>query len=96
MRRPNSIREEMKFQKISKKDKWDREVRDRNKRDKRIKNKDDRCRSSKLLGDLSNKKGTERDEIKEIEIKLEKITMLQKIVNTIKRLVIPEKCGFYR
>ena len=48
-------------------------------------------KSSKLLGDLNIKKGIEIEEIKEIEIKLEKLKITKVIVNTIKKLIISEK-----
>ena len=56
-----------------KKYKWDKEIRTENKRDGRM----IEYKSSKLLGDLNMEKGIEIEEIKWIEIKLQKLTILK-------------------
>ena len=53
------------------------------------------CKSSKLLGDLNMEKGIEKEEIKEIELKLEKLKIPKIIINAIRKLVIPEKYLYY-
>ena len=45
-------------------------------------------KSSKLLGDLNMEKGIEIEEIKEIEINLEKLKIPKTIVNAIRKLNI--------
>ena len=45
-------------------------------------------KSSKLLGDLNMEKGIETEEIKEIEINLEKLKIPKTIVNAIRKLNI--------
>ena len=52
-------------------------------------------KSFKLLGDLNMEKGIEIEEMKEIEIKLEKLKIPKTIVNTIKNLIISEKCLYH-
>ena len=52
-------------------------------------------KSSKLLGDLNMEKGIEKEEIKEIELKLEKLKIPIIIINAIRKLVIPEKYLYY-
>ena len=56
-----------------KKCKWDKEIRTENKRDGRM----IEYKSSKLLGDLNMEKGIEIEEIKWIEIKLQKLIILK-------------------
>ena len=56
-----------------KKCKWDKEIRIENKRDGRM----IEYKSSKLLGDLNMEKGIEIEEIKWIEIKLQKLIILK-------------------
>ena len=46
---------------------------------------------SKLLGDLNMVKGIKIEEIKEKEIKLERLKILKTIVNAFIKLIIPEK-----
>ena len=46
---------------------------------------------SKLLGDLNMVKGIKTEEIKEKEIKLERLKILKTIVNEFIKLIIPEK-----
>ena len=48
-------------------------------------------KSSKLLDDLNMEKGIEIEEIKEIEIKLEKLKIPKTIVDTTEKLIISEK-----
>ena len=48
-------------------------------------------KSSKLLSDLNMEKGIEIEEIREIEIKLEKLKIPKTIATTIKKLIITEK-----
>ena len=55
----------------------------------RIEMKEDK--SSKLLRDLNMEKGIEIEQIKEIEIKLEKLKIPKTIVNTIRKLITSEK-----
>ena len=45
----------------------------------------------KLLNDLNMEKGFEIEEMKEIEIKLEKLNIPKPIVNIIRKLVISKK-----
>ena len=52
-------------------------------------------KSSKLLVDLNMEKRTEKEEIKEIELKLEKLKIPKIIINAIRKLVIPEKYLYY-
>ena len=48
-------------------------------------------KTSKLLEDLNMEKRIEIEEIKEIEIKLEKLKIPKTIVNIIKKIIISEK-----
>ena len=90
--RPNSFKEELKLKKITRKkinemEKLETEIKEM----KRLKIKATELKSSKLLSDLNIEKGLEIEEIKEIEIGLEKLKIPKTTVNTIRKLIIPEK-----
>ena len=53
--------------------------------------KEAKLKSSKLLSDLSMEKGTEINEIMEIEMKLEKLKIPTTMISTIKKSIISEK-----
>lgn len=50
-----------------------------------------KLKGSKLLGNLNIEKGIKIEEIKEIEMELEKLKIPKTIVDTIKKLIISEK-----
>ena len=86
-RRPNSIREEIKLRKISEIERLETDI----KKMKKSKTEMIRDKSFKLLDDLNMEKGLEIESIKKIEIKLKNLKIPKRIVNKIRKLVIPEK-----
>ena len=84
MGRPNSINEELKLRKITRKkineiEGLETEIKEM----KELKIQVIKLKSSKLLGDLNVEKGIEIEEIKDIGMKLEKLKIPTTMINTI-------------
>ena len=94
--RPNSIEEELRLRKITRKEindieKLETEIKEME--ELKIKKLEDK--SSKLLGDLNMEKGFEIDRIKKIEIKLKKLKIPKTIVDTITESIISKKYMYH-
>ena len=91
--RPNSIDEELRLRKITRKkineiEKLETEIKEM----KRLRIEAMELKSSKLLGDFNMEKRIEIEEIMKIEMKLEKLKIPTTMINTIKKSIISEKC----
>ena len=94
--RPNSIKDELKFRKITRKkineiERLETEIKEIE--ELKIEAVEPKC--SKLLSNLNMEKGIEIEGIKEIEIRLKKLKIPKTIVYTIKKSIISEKYFYH-